>query len=301
MSAPLSVGARSPSRRPTGRSRLATAALILLVLLHAVGGWLVWDNRRLVVTDYEVTMADLPADSSGIRIAQVSDLHAAHFGSFEDRLLQAVTAAQPDLVVITGDIVDRSTRDLTAPLRTAERLAQVAPTVFITGNHEADLGQLPQLLEGLEQRGVLVLRDEAHSMTLSGTDLVVVGLDDAKHRRNAKLPARSPGEVMDSLGITDDAPVLVLAHRPTLLPELAEHGADVVLSGHAHGGQVRIPGVGGLIAPDQGLFPALTSGVHRHGDASMVISRGLGNTALAQVRVNNPRELVIVDLVPAAD
>ena len=127
--------------------------------------------------------------------------------------------------------------------------------------------------------------------------MTVAGLED---RRVAVVDGRTPAQpaaVLDRLALESaPGPTVLLAHRPEFLAQYADHGADVVLSGHAHGGQVRLPLIGPLFAPHQGWFPALTEGVHRQGDTAMVISRGLGNSVVG-VRVNNPRELVVVELV----
>jgi predicted MPP superfamily phosphohydrolase len=247
---------------------------LLLALVLAVGsGWLLWDNRRRVVTGQQIEVASAPSGEV-LRIAQVSDLHAADHGRFQDEIVREVRVRQADMIALTGDLVDIRTTDLGPVLALAARLSDVAPTFFVLGNHEADSPLREELLDGLEEAGVRILRDEAASIELKGLEVTVAGLDDPR-------VAWADG------------------HRPELLERYAGHGADLVLSGHAHGGQVRLPLIGPLFAPHQGWFPELTEGVHTRGDTSMVISRGLGNSVVG-VRVNNPRELVIVDLVQEA-
>lgn len=316
MSAPLSVSTdRIAGRDERGRTarRLARAAMATLLVLALLGAWLVWDNRRLDVTTYRVPLTGTAASSTGsgtgpagpVRIAQISDLHAADFGTFTDRLLDATWAAQPDLIALTGDMVDVRSRDLSGVLDLATDLTAIAPTYFVLGNHEADSPLREELLAGLEDAGVTVLRNQAEITTVGGTALIVAGIDDPRvDRAEGRTASSAQSDVALALhglqageaGATiEDLPVILLAHRPELLDAYARTPADLVLSGHAHGGQVRLPLVGALFAPHQGWLPALTEGVHHRRDATMVISRGLGNS-IAGVRVNDPRELVLIDL-----
>lgn len=299
MSAPLSVADRAAGTTRPLRQRLAAVALALILLLLAAGGWLLWDNRRLDVSTYEVVLGELPAAADGLRIAQLSDLHAARFGTFQDRVVAATAAAQPDLIALTGDLIDYRTTELDGVLAMAERLQSIAPTYFVLGNHEADSPLAQELSAGLEARGVMVLRDEAVDVQIAGGELTVAGIDDPRVRAAAGEGRQDPAGVLAGLDLPRDGATVLLAHRPEQLGSYTGTGADLVLSGHAHGGQVRIPGVGGLYAPHQGLFPALSEGVHELEGTTMVISRGLGNS-IAGVRVNNPRELVIVELRSAA-
>jgi predicted MPP superfamily phosphohydrolase len=295
VTAPLSVAARRVSSQRPARQRLAVGALAVLLTIAVAAGWLLWDNRRLDVSHYDVELAQLPGPADGLRIAQVSDLHSASFGTFPQRVLDGVRAARPDLVAITGDLVDRRTADLTVVLDLAEDLQEIAPTFFVLGNHEADSPLRDELIAGLEDLGVVVLRDEAVTIELAGTTVQVAGLDDPRVRSGQGLPARPPAQVLAGLDLTPEAPTLLLAHRPEQLEGYTGVGIDLVLSGHAHGGQVRLPLLGGLYAPHEGWLPEFSEGVHHRGDTTMVISRGLGNST-AGVRVNNPRELVVVEL-----
>ena len=322
MSAPLSVGERSAAPGRSPRQRLAVAGLAVLLVLAVLSAWLLWDNRRLTVARYEVavTSADAAADgvaaaadegtgvgaspaadggglpAGGLRIAQVSDLHAADFGDFQDRLLTAVEDAHPDLIALTGDVIDRRTGDLTAVLELAASLTALAPTYMVLGNHDADSDLRGELLAGLEGVGVVILRDEATTLTVGGTRITLAGLDDPRVAWDAGRTPTPPRQILDRLDLPKDGTTVLLAHRPELLEEYAGEDVDLVLSGHAHGGQVRLPLIGPLFAPHQGFLPALAEGVHTSGTTTMVISRGLGNS-IAGVRVNDPRELVIIDLV----
>lgn len=295
MSAPLSVASPEPSLRRARLQRVAIAVVAGLVVIVLGAGWLLWDNRRLDVTSYDVPVPQLPEAADGLRIAQVSDLHAASFGTFPDRVVAAVETAQPDLIAVTGDLIDIRTVGLDGVLAVANRLQQIAPTYYVLGNHEADSVLQSDLLSGLEDLGVVILRDEAVTEEIAGASVTLIGLDDPRVDHSAGRDATGAREVLTGLDLPEGRATILLAHRPELLDDYAGTGIDLVLSGHAHGGQVRIPGVGGMFAPHQGWFPDLTEGVHSRGGTSMVVSRGLGNS-IAGVRVNNPRELVVVDL-----
>ena len=296
MSAPLAASPLEPAGTVRGARWRARAAVATVVMLALLAGWLLWDNRRLEVTTYQVEVAGLAGSTEGLRIVQLSDLHAADFGDFTQRLVDQVRAAEPDLVAVTGDLVDLHTRDLAPVLELMARLDRIAPVHLVLGNHEAESPVADELLEGLATVGVEVLRDQARSVTVRGAEITLVGLDDPHVAHLAGAEPRDPRAVLERLEIPVGPPVVLLAHRPELLDRYAATPADVVVSGHAHGGQVRLPWWGGLYAPHQGWLPDRTEGVHTVAGTTMVVSRGLGNSQVG-VRVNNPRELVIVDLI----
>lgn len=296
LAAPLSVGpADVPSRRSRARRVLLVVLLVAMLLATATGLWLLWDNRRLVVTRYEVPVAGLPAQMDGARIVQLSDLHAEDFGDFHQRLESAVAQARPDLIALTGDMIDVRTDDIEPTVQLLGDIAHRAPTVSILGNHEADSPHRDQLIDELAARGIPTLRDEVLAVPIRGGSLAVIGIDDPRVAHAAGHRAPEADGVIRLLDVPQGMPQLLLAHRPERFDEYARSGVDVVLSGHAHGGQVRLPGIGGVYAPHQGLWPEYTSGVHEQDGTRMVISRGLGNS-IAAVRVNDPRELVVITL-----
>ncbi len=251
----------------------AGAALVL---------WLFWGNRAVTVSDYSVALPGLPAGFDGFRIAQVSDLHNEEFGPGNARLLEKLQAVAPDLIVLTGDLADSRHTDLDVAVSFARAAAAIAPTYFVTGNHEARLADYASLQDGLRSAGVTVLENQAATLT-RGTDRVTLyGLQD---------PAFGPAPTLPE---TEEF-LILLAHRPEYFERYAAQGADLVFSGHAHGGQARLPFLGGLVAPGQGFFPKYDAGIYEEYGAMMVVSRGLGNSIIP-LRVNNPPELVILTL-----
>jgi predicted MPP superfamily phosphohydrolase len=300
-----SQGLRRRPQRISTRTRGVIAVCVAAVLVLGTG-WLIWDNNRLVTTEYEVDSPRLPSAFDGLRIAQLSDVHSRDFGHGNRRLVAAVKAADPDLIAITGDLITDD-EDQQVVLDLAAHLQKIAPVYYVTGNHEGRSPRRDGLEDGLRERGVDVLDGRTDTVRRDGQELVVAGVDDPRVDRSG--PGGGRGSRTDAqqatlmrdrlagLGYPSvDAPFTVLlSHRPELLDEYARAGVDVALTGHAHGGQVRIPGIGGLYAPNQGMFPKLTAGVHREGNTQMVISRGLGNSSPVP-RVNDPTELVVVTL-----
>lgn len=269
----------------------------LCALLACLIPYLLWANAALTVSHVELDL--LPGEGS-FTIAQVSDLHNAEFGGGNQELLAMLEEAQPDLIAITGDLIDSRRTDPAPALAFLEGAVELAPVCYVTGNHEFRAYDAYQDLKSqMEELGVIVLENE--SMVLEEVPLRVIGLDDPSFGVRSD-PSATPEQILQG-ALTALAPqageedlrTVLLAHRPEYVELYAQHGADLVLSGHAHGGQVRLPGVGGLYAPGQGFLPAYTSGLYQIGETSLVVSRGLGNS-LFPLRVNNRPEVVLVKL-----
>lgn len=269
----------------------------LCALLACLIPYLLWANAALTVSHVELDL--LPGEGS-FTIAQVSDLHNAEFGGGNRELLAILEEAEPDLIAITGDLIDSRRTDPAPALAFLEGAVELAPVCYVTGNHEFRAYDAYQDLKSqMEELGVIVLENE--SMVLEEVPLRVIGLDDPSFGVRSD-PSATPEQILQG-ALTALAPqageedlrTVLLAHRPEYVELYAQHGADLVLSGHAHGGQVRLPGVGGLYAPGQGFLPAYTSGLYQIGETSLVVSRGLGNS-LFPLRVNNRPEVMLVKL-----
>lgn len=270
----------------------------LCALLACLIPYLLWANTVLTVSHVELDL--LPGEGS-FTIAQVSDLHNAEFGGGNGELLTILEEAEPDLIAITGDLIDSRRTDPAPALAFLEGAVELAPVCYVTGNHEFRAYDAYQGLKSqMEELGVIVLENE--SMVLEEVPLRVIGLDDPSFGVRSD-PSATPEQILQG-ALTALAPqageedlrTVLLAHRPEYVELYAQYGADLVLSGHAHGGQVRLPGVGGLYAPGQGFLPEYTSGLYQIGETSLVVSRGLGNS-LFPLRVNNRPEVVLVRLV----
>ena len=266
---------------------------VLGVLLVALIIWIIRGNRALEVNTWTVSGSKLPDTFSGFRIVQVSDLHNTEFGAGNQKLLSLLADTDPDIIVITGDLIDSRRTDVDIALRFAASAMEIAPVYYVTGNHESRLEtEFPQLETGLKAAGVTVLRNESVILEQDGQQIQLLGMDDitfysenAEHQFSENLKALKD----------DGLYTVLLSHKPNLLPLYAETGIDLVFSGHAHGGQFRLPWIGGILAPDQGFFPKYDSGLYTMENTTMMVSRGLGNS-LFPFRVNNPPEIVVVQL-----
>ena len=277
---------------PKRRAVLLAVCMALVLLIV----WTVWGNTALEINAYTIVSNRLPHSFSGFRIAQVSDLHNAQMGDGNEKLLAMLREAKPDLIVITGDLVDSRHTDLAVALAFARKTVEIAPCYYVTGNHEARISEYDDLKAGLEYAGVDVLENERIELERSGETIILIGVDDPSFQTDY-LMGDSAAVMSGRLnGLTgSDAYTILLSHRPELFDTYAASGVDLVFSGHAHGGQFRLPFLGGVIAPNQGLFPEYDSGLYTQGDTNMLVSRGIGNSIIP-IRFNNRPEIIVVEL-----
>lgn len=269
---------------------LIIAAVLVLALLI----WLLWANSSPAATQVTVASGALTEAFEGFKIAHVSDLHNAVFGRKNEKLLSLIRAAKPDIIAITGDLIDSRHTDIDSALAFVEAAAEIAPVYYVTGNHESRL-DFDEIEPRLIAAGARVLRNEAEDIGRGGERIRLAGIDDPSFIRTGGTAEERAAAELEQLGDGGGTFTVLLAHRPELVEVYAEYGAGLVLSGHAHGGQVRLPLLGGLYAPGQGLLPEYDSGLYSLGETQMVVSRGLGNS-VAPLRVNNRPELVVVTL-----
>ncbi len=254
--------------------------------------WTLWGNSALTVTMYSITAPGIPTSFDGYRIAQISDLHNASFGPDNRALLERLQEAEPDLIVLTGDLVDSYHPDPEVSLSFARQAVSIAPTCYVTGNHEARLPDYAALRSELENAGVTVLENQRVALERDGASIQLIGLQDPAFTTVSALQNTLSGLCDPSGGYQ-----ILLAHRPEYVELYSACGVDLVFSGHAHGGQFHLPWVGGLFAPGQGIFPTYDAGVYTQNDTTLVVSRGLGNS-LFPFRFNNRPELVVAELHP---
>ena len=269
---------------------LSTAGVILT-------GWLLWGNSALETTEYSVSSRRLPKGFEGFRIAQISDLHNTVFGNKNERLLAALKESVPDIIVLTGDLIDCRKLKMDVAVQFAEQAARIAPCYYVPGNHEARIEELPKLLKGLTEAGVTVLRNEKCVLSRGRDILTLMGIDDPSFVADYIAGDNEPviRAALKALTEERDRNRILLSHRPEWFSVYRDFDIDLTFSGHAHGGQFRFPFVGGLIAPNQGFFPEYDAGVFTDGDCSMVVSRGLG-ASIIPLRIGNRPELVVAEL-----
>lgn len=256
-----------------------TVVIAITVILLLIP-FMIWQNNSLTVTEYDKYSNNLPDAFDGYTIVHLSDLHSK---DFRGKGTVKINALNPDIIVITGDLIDLHNRKLDVAEDAVKMLTNIAKVYFVTGNHEILSPIYPSLLEIFDEYGVTVLDNEQQKIYIGEQSITIYGYADCEY------------------GIDTDAALdkedfnLVLCHRPYAPEVFNKVNADLVLSGHAHGGQIRLPFIGGLIAPDQGFFPKYYQGMHDYLDTSVVISRGLGRSILP-LRLFNRPEIVVITL-----
>ncbi len=258
--------------------------------------WLYLQNHRIDVSAYVLTYPHLPAAFDGVTLLHLSDIHNGIFPvKEEERLQRVLSRASVDYILITGDLIDRRKPNAPSALRYAEQWLSAAPVYFVSGNHEARCPEGQRFVKSLQQIGIQVLDLKKTVLKRKGQRVLLAGVPDP-YVYGSERAGRA--YIQDALSLTTPREdfMLLLAHRPEYLSLYNRMGADLVLSGHAHGGQIRLPGLGGLYAPGQGWLPRYTSGTTTFGDTTMVVSRGLGSSVFPQRLFNRP-EVGIIQLV----
>jgi len=261
---------------------------IKIVVIIVIVFFLYTENNWITITEETVASEKIPKSFNGYKILQISDLHGK---SFEEKLVEKIKDVGPDLIVITGDAIDSRRYSDRNCLDLIEQIVSLAPIYYVTGNHEARLEKFSIFESKLIRAGVNVLRDESDFITIDGSQIKIIGMDDPAFSGNAYFE-----ETLSELSTENkDQFSVVLSHRPEIMTVYTEQNIDLVFSGHAHGGQVRLPFIGGIAAPNQGFFPKYTSGLYQINQTVMVVSRGLGNSIFPQRLFNRP-ELVVITL-----
>ena len=270
---------------------------LCIAVISALVLQIIWANTALQLNTYTVESEKLPESFKGYRIAHVSDLHNAEIGDDNEALLGMLRDSAPDMIAITGDLIDSRNTDIEVALDFAEQAMTIAPCYYVSGNHEARISEYNALKEALINIGVVVLENEWLEIERDGAKILLVGVSDPSFVTDYLLG--DDESVMKSalLGIENNNELftLLLSHRPELFDVYSEHEVDLALTGHAHGGQIRLPIFGGLVAPNQGLFPSYDSGLYKSGNSNMIVSRGIGNSIIP-LRINNRPEVIIVEL-----
>ena len=274
------------------RKRRLPGFLLFLALAVLAALFLRWDNTALQITHFDPVFSDLPEGFDGCRVAVLGDLHSAYFGEDNQRLLEAVRKARPDYIFLVGDLLD-ATRAVPADYaaRTAAGLAAIAPTYYVTGNHEWAVGGVPELKDTLGAHGVTVLSNQFTTLERNGGAIVLAGIDDPNGYADQKTPEALAAEVYAAYG---DPFWVLLAHRNDRFAEqYSLLGADLVLSGHGHGGIIRLPFTDGLLSTDRTFFPSYTAGLYEENGSCLFVTRGLGNSGPTFRLFNRPEVAVL--------
>lgn len=297
---------KEKSKKPKSRNtkkqkyiKLAVTLSIVIVIILFCN----FQNKHLETTHYTYAAEQLGADLEGYRIVQISDLHNAKFGKNNQKLVDRIRECEPDMIVLTGDLVDSNHTNVDRAVQFVNEIVKICPVYYVTGNHEywLEKSEYDELMSGLADAGVVILDNQVVEISRGDAKFRLVGLDDRSLSDGTlgtllKDQAGQKEETADNENSGEKELTVVLAHEPQYLARYASAGVDLVLSGHAHGGQFRLPFVGGIVAPDQGFLPEYTAGEYYMNGTEMIVSRGLGNSVIP-VRLFNYPEIVCVELV----
>ena len=265
---------KHPDKKQKPRGKCIITLLVLICLLVS---FTVWQTNDITVTDYTYSSAALPAAFGGFRIVQLSDIHAKLFGKDQSRLLTLIEKASPDLIVITGDQIDETVKNLDSITALFAGAAAIAPVYYVEGNHDRVSGYYKTLRRIAAENGAVLLNNKTTALKREKDRIKLVGIADPMHFSGEAAYEEMLGQLLQPL---EDQFTILLSHRPENLALYERYGADICFTGHAHGGQIALPFIGALYAPNQGWFPEYTSGMYQSGDTTMYVSRGLGTVGV---------------------
>lgn len=272
---------------------------ILIIFLFATVIFLVWQNNGIVTTRHSFASKKLPYSFNGFKIIHISDFHNKNFYG---RLTKKIKIENPDIIFITGDLIDRRKTNLKIATEFIKDIVEIAPVYYVSGNHEQLSEHYSELKEELKKLNVIIMDNFCKTINKDGSEIGLAGIADPTGRKknegymykNNSSYIRSDLEELTTNLKTEFN--ILLSHRPEHINVYKEFNFDLVFCGHAHGGQIRIPYVGGILSPDQGFFPKYSEGICNEDTTTMVVSRGLGNSSFP-FRIFNHPELVAVTLI----
>ena len=282
------------------KPKIIIGIIIIAIMLML----LVWGNNSIVVTNIKYNNSKIPSEFNGYRILQVSDVHNKQFGKNQSKLVDKIKKCNPDIIVITGDLLDDAKYDVDKALGITiefiNSITEIAPVYYVSGNHELMTGEYEKIKQELTKANVTVLDNDKVVLSKNEQSINLLGLlDPAFYYKYYGYPLETRISKLESelqeLSNGDDSFKILLSHRPELMDIYAKNNIDVVLAGHAHGGQIRIPFIGAITAPNQGWFPKYSDGEYRENNTTMIVSRGLG-ASVVPIRVFNRPELILLEL-----
>jgi len=272
--------------------------LLVLGILLLLAMFLLWQNTDVVINTINIEDDKIPSSFDGFVIVQVSDLHNTEFGKGSVHLLEKIRNQNPDIIVVTGDLIDRRRYNLEVAMNFISEALKIARVYYVNGNHEGWSNKYDEIIAALQKTAVINLSDDSVLLKKNGRSIKLLGLSDPSFYSEEYSHTVNTDNMVENLQkhCGSEYYEILLSHRPDLINIYSRYDVDLVFCGHAHGGQIRIPFVGGIIAPNQGFFPKYTSGMHLVKNTKMIVSRGLGNS-LFPFRVFNRPEVVVAKLM----
>ena len=270
---------------------------IVIVFFFAFFGWVLYQNKALGITTYEIDCS-LHPKLSGFTIVQISDLHNETFGENQKKIIEKLESCKPDMIAITGDFIDCRHPNVEIAMEFITQAVNIAPVYYVPGNHERwVMEEYQKLCRRMKDMEVHLMTNATEEIIYNGEKLLCLGIEDPDFYNivDDNAQKKEVKSRIENLEYSADDFAVLLSHRPELFDIYVEEEVDVALTGHAHGGQFRLPIIGGVAAPNQGLFPQYDAGMFEEKGTHMIVSRGIGNSIIP-LRFNNPPEIVVVKL-----
>ena len=270
--------------------------LITLVVLMFCGFYFHFQNTALQVTKIVIEDDKIPENFNKYRIIQLSDFHNTTSKKLSNKLIEEIQKQKPNIIVVTGDLIDSRRTNVEVAINFLKAIKDVAPIYYVTGNHESRISKYKHLKEEMNNLGINVLENKVLEIKKDNAIVNLIGINDPSFSNTTEF---EDWEIIkseiNSLNYNDDFYTILLSHRPEVFDTYVNENINLIFSGHAHGGQIRLPFIGGIYVPSQGLFPKYTSGKYVEKNTTMIVSRGIGNS-LFPFRINNRPELIVVEL-----
>lgn len=253
-------------------------------------------DKGLVIKKYKIYTRKFPSENS-LRIVLITDLHSNAYDNKQNEISQITKMQKPDIIALSGDIADAA-RPIEGAIKFVQDVQCIAPTYYCTGNHECRSKEYKHIIDAFKNSNITILQNKYEEITVNGVSLIIGGMDDPDIIKYIKPKMDWNKQLFENFSILKNTPQykILISHRPELVELYKQTPFDMILSGHAHGGQVRIPFLlNGLFAPHQGFFPRHAGGLYNYANVKHIVSRGVSFSPLLP-RIFNPPELVVIDI-----
>lgn len=270
-------------------------AIMVATILMTLVIFCYWQNNDISITNIDCTNNKVPDNFNDYKMLQISDLHNKEFGKNQNKLVKLTKKINPDVIVVTGDIIDSRRTNIDIGIDYMSQAVKIAPTYYVPGNHESRIDEYGKLENILSKEGIKILNNDSEIIKINNQEITLLGMKDISFINSGNKQKQFSSILSNLKNESNDNLTILLSHRPELIDIYANHNIDLVFTGHAHGGQIRLPFIGGLLSPGQGLLPKYTSGIYEKDNTKMIVSRGLGNS-LFPFRIFNRPELIVTTL-----
>jgi len=270
--------------------------ILVIVIIVVLSFYLYLENTELVVSKFYISDSEISNDFNNYKIIQISDFHNTRSKKLVDNIVKEIEKQKPNIIVLTGDFIDSRKTDISGAIKFIKKINSIASIYFITGNHESKSEEYLKLRDELLKNKVIILDNMVEILSVNDSKINLIGINDPRMGNgSSRLDVKRADDELKKIEYDCDNYSILLSHRSEIFDIYVDNDIDLVLTGHAHGGQVIIPFVGGVIAPNQGWFPKYTNGIYVKDKTTMIVSRGIGNSIIP-FRINNRPELVVIEL-----